>query len=131
MPMSDVPNLQTSSKGIKGRRMVAKPKPRKRRWPYVLERDFQATLIAYAQLAGWTIYHTYDSRRSEAGFPDLTMVRGVRLIFAELKSHKGNLTPEQASWLQQLSGVPSVEAYVWRPLDWPEIERVLRGGMVL
>ena len=106
--------------------MVAKTKPRKRRWPYILEKDFQHTLIAYAQLAGWTIYHTYDSRRSEAGFPDLTMVRGVRLIFAELKSHKGKLRPEQETWLQQLSGVPSVEAYVWRPLDWPEIEKVLQ-----
>ena len=111
--------------------MALKPKIRKRRWPYILEKDFQQTLIAYAQLAGWTIYHTYDSRRSEAGFPDLTMVRGNRLIFAELKSHKGKLTKEQEAWLKQLSEVPSVEAYLWRPLDWPEIEKVLRGGMVL
>jgi len=111
--------------------MPTKARPRKRRWPYVLEKDFQQTLMKYAQLAGWTVYHTYDSRRSEAGYPDLTMVRGTRLIFAELKSHKGKLRKEQEEWIQRLSDVPSIEVYIWRPLDWPEIEKTLRGGMVL
>ena len=111
--------------------MPTKVKPRKRRWPYVLEKDFQQTLMQYAQLAGWTVYHTYDSRRSEAGYPDLTMVRGARLIFAELKSHKGKLRKAQEEWIQRLSDVPAIEVYIWRPLDWPEIEKTLRGGMIL
>src|SRR5688572_19177552 len=39
------------------------------------ERAFQAQVVKYARLMGWTAYHTHDSRRSQAGFPDLVLVR--------------------------------------------------------
>ena len=106
--------------------MAASTKPRKRRrWPYILEKDFQQTVVDYAHLCGWKTYHTYDSRRSDAGFPDLTMVRGTRLIFVELKSHKGKTNTAQDEWLDALDHVPHVSVYLWRPVDWPEIERIL------
>lgn len=90
-----------------------------------LEKDFQQQVIDLAQIAGWLHYHTYDSRRSPAGYPDLSLVRNGRLIYAELKSESGSPSDEQQKWLDELDRVPGVEVYVWRPSDWDEIERVL------
>lgn len=89
------------------------------------ERDFQAMVVEIAQLLGWTTYHTFDSRRSDAGFPDLVLVRGDRLVFAELKSATGRVSAAQAAWLDQLRVVPGVEVFLWRPADWPTIEATL------
>lgn len=52
------------------------------------ERQFQPQVVQLARLCGWLIYHTFDSRRSAAGFPDLCMVRGDRCLFVELKSDR-------------------------------------------
>ena len=106
--------------------MVAKARKRQRSWKYVYEKDFQRAIEEYAQLCGWAYYQTYDSRRSNAGFPDLTLVRGNRLIFAELKSPRGKVRPAQVEWLARLDQVPAVEVYLWRPSDWPDIEKLLR-----
>jgi hypothetical protein len=88
------------------------------------EAEWQRTVTEYATLRGWRVYHTHDSRRSGAGFPDLTMVRTGRIVFAELKSEKGRVRPEQQDWLDELA-VCCVEAYLWRPSDWPDVERWL------
>ena len=87
-------------------------------------KDFQPLIIMMARLLGWLVYHTYDSRRSQPGFPDLVLVRGTRLIFVELKRAKGKLTDAQEEWgaaLQQTAA----EYYVWRPDDLEEIEKIL------
>jgi len=60
----------------------------------------------------------------DVGYPDLTMARGDRLIFAELKAKRGRLAPDQQVWLDVLRETPA-EVFVWNPSDWPEIERVL------
>jgi hypothetical protein len=88
------------------------------------EKDFQATVLEYAQLMGWKAYHTWNSMRSAPGFPDLVLVRGSRLIFAELKNVTGKLTPAQEEWLKALSQTVA-EVYVWRPGDWEAIELAL------
>lgn len=99
------------------------------------ERQFQAAVVEYAERLGWLVYHTHDSRRSQPGFPDLTMVRGDRLIFAELKAEDGRVKPEQQKWLDALNDVRlslplgvdiPIEVYLWRPSLWHEIERWLR-----
>jgi hypothetical protein len=52
------------------------------------------------------------------------MVRGTRLIFAELKSQRAPIpTSEQQKVLLVLSDV--AEVYHWRPSDWPMILEVL------
>jgi hypothetical protein len=91
------------------------------------ERQLQSAVIQLAELVGWRVYHTHDSRRSQPGFPDLTLVRENRLLFVELKSAKGRLTVEQVDWLEALGYVASVAT--WRPADWVSgtVERVLRG----
>ena len=90
------------------------------------EAQFQSTVIQYAELKGCLVYHTHDSRRSQPGFPDLTMVRRTRLIFAELKREDGEPTEAQMEWIFDLRwSVEGVEVFLWRPSDWHEIERVL------
>jgi hypothetical protein len=88
------------------------------------ETEFQEQVVQYARLNGWLVYHTYDSRRSAQGFPDLVLARGPYLIFAELKSERGRLTDEQAEWVAALRRTGQV-AYVWRPRQWDDIEAVL------
>ena len=90
---------------------------------FIQEKDFQATVVETAKLTGWLVYHTYDSRRSERGFPDLVLVRDHELLFVEIKLDKKNPTKPQREWLKALDRV--ADTCVWRPKDWPEIERRL------
>ena len=85
--------------------------------PNLTEADLQAAIADLAAVLGWRSYHTFDSRRSNAGFPDLCLWRDHRLIFAELKSAKGKLTPEQEATLDSLM-LTAGELHVWRPKDW-------------
>jgi hypothetical protein len=89
------------------------------------ERSFQRQVIAYAEIRGWRWYHVPDSRRSTAGFPDLVLVRRPRVVWAELKSQRGKATEDQRDWLDDLRA-SGQHVYLWRPSDWPEIEKVLR-----
>ena len=94
--------------------------------PSITEREFQAQVIQYAELAGWLVYHTYDSRRSQPGFPDLVLVRNKTVVFAELKSEKGRATEAQKMWLNVLEDCETVVTKIWRPSNWENVEKVLR-----
>lgn len=93
------------------------------------ERDFQRAIVELARACGWSVYHTYDSRRSTPGFPDLVLAKADRpLIFAEVKTATGQLTLEQERWLELLGSTTSLTVQmVWRPADWPTIERWLKA----
>jgi hypothetical protein len=96
----------------------------------VRERDFQAAVVEYARLRQWLVGFSWRSTHSPFGEPDLRMVRGMlpglsgRVIWAELKSAKGQPTPEQYEWLWMGRGA-GIECYLWRPDDWDEIQAVL------
>jgi hypothetical protein len=94
------------------------------------EKQFQQQILDLARLMGWKVYFTWNSVHSPAGFPDLAMVRGARLIFAELKTDTGKVTPAQTEWLDALKTVQgkfvSVEVYLWRPADFDQIVSLLR-----
>ena len=92
---------------------------------WVTERDWRQTVVDYARLHGWRVYFAWRSDHSPAGFPDLTLVRGERLVFAELKRHDGVLTDAQRAWLSDLSAVPGVEVFLWKPAAWDEVQAVL------
>jgi len=87
------------------------------------ESQFMAQIIQLAKLYEWKIYHTHDSRKSEAGWPDLTLLKGRRLIFAELKVG-AELTAEQYFWLEDLI-LTGNEVYLWSPDMWAEIQEVI------
>lgn len=82
---------------------------------------FGGQVEALARFYGWRVYHTHRSDRSPAGFPDYVLVRGVELIFAEIKVDRGSprvtvaqaaarepwlahrdVTDAQADWLRDL-----------------------------
>lgn len=86
-----------------------------------------ATVIELATRLKWLVYHPYDSRRSTPGFPDLTLARNGRLLFIELKTARGKVSPDQQFWLDTLAKCDGVEmAEVWRPNQFEEIVEVLR-----
>jgi hypothetical protein len=92
------------------------------------EKQFEGQVKDLAKIFGWKYYHTWRSFHSPAGFPDCVMVRGQRIIFAELKSEKGSVSEKQQEWLDALGNVgdKDVQVYLWRPDDIEEIVEVLR-----
>lgn len=98
------------------------------------EAQFQEAVIQYAQLKGWKVAHFRAAKTERgwrtavqadgAGFPDLVMVRGERIVFAELKSERGVPSAQQVDWLVALGYCP-VESYIWKPRHWPLIEKTL------
>jgi hypothetical protein len=94
----------------------------------ILERDWQRQVIGLAKQLGWQrIYHTFDSRRSTHGFPDLVLA-GDRVIYLELKREKTKLTDDQVGWLNALRA-GGAEAYVARPRDLEALAACLRRGV--
>jgi hypothetical protein len=91
----------------------------------VSEKQFMASVVELARWCGWLIFHPFDSRRSTAGFPDLTLVRDGRLLFCELKSERGRVSADQQQWLDALQ-LAGCDVVVWRPDDWPAIVEALR-----
>lgn len=102
----------------------------------IREADFQAAVIDAAYVFGWRVAHFRAARTAKgwrtpvagngAGFPDLVLVRPPRLVIAELKSTRGQVTARQQLWLDDLAAVPGIEVHVWRPDDWTRIENTLR-----
>ena len=106
------------------------------------EKELQKNVCDALERFGWLWYHTYDSRRSHGGFPDICAVRNKRLIFAELKGYDkrgrlGKMSSEQTVWKQfivlaQQSEPPRIDDaqsyYLWTPDQWMsgEIEEALR-----
>jgi len=94
----------------------------------VLEGEFMQQVIDLAVTLGWLVYHTHDSRHSPAGFPDLILIRGTRLVAIECKRDGEQPTEAQWTWLRALGKVQTVAAYVARPTDndWADVEALLR-----
>lgn len=59
-------------------------------------------------------YHTHDSRRSEAGFPDC-VIAGKRIIFRELKSQSGRMSLAQITTEHRLIAAGG-NYKIWRPM---------------
>ena len=98
------------------------------------EKDFQKQIVELAEIYGWQIHAELPAQRQSGnwvtpiqghkGFPDLVLAKGKRLIFAELKSDKGKTSQEQNIWLLLLKQT-GAEVYLWKPLNWPEIQEIL------
>jgi len=103
----------------------------------ILEDDFQKTVIGYAQMKGWKVAAFRKALTKDGnwitpvqgdgkGWPDLFFASPKlnRFFWAELKSEKGILSPEQIAWIALLRFC-GAEVYVWKPKDWDQIEKVL------
>lgn len=90
----------------------------------VTERQLQAQVLDLLAQAGFRLrYHTHDSRRSAAGYPDVCAVR-ERIVFLELKTRLGKLSAAQKDWLDGLLAAQT-EAYLIRPADLDALALVL------
>jgi len=77
---------------------------------------FQPEVTKLFKANGWeNIYHTHDSRRSEAGFPDVLAIKGGYLLVAELKAKKGKTSDAQDKWLTAFEGVQTISVRLWKP----------------
>lgn len=92
----------------------------------ITEKEFESQVRDLARMFHWLYYHTWRSIHSPAGFPDICMVRLSRIVFAELKSEKCQISPEQQKWLDALVATGRIEAYLWRPSNFDEIVECLR-----
>lgn len=101
------------------------------------EAQFQQQVTGLANLRGWEwmhiqpglnergFYRTPVSGSLGAGWPDLVLVKGERILFVELKAEKGKVTGLQEQVLGILGQARYIEVYVWRPSDWETILEVL------
>jgi len=101
------------------------------------ETQFQEAVVEAAQVHGWIVAHFRPAKTEKGwrtpvaadgkGFPDLVLAHPQRgVLFRELKSEKGKVSPEQQVWIDTLTA-GGADAGFWRPRDWDDIERVLRG----
>ncbi len=93
------------------------------------EDELLTNVLELAKIKGWGAYHVRNSRagvvQGDTGFPDLVLVR-KRLLFVELKTELGVISPDQEKWAKWLRIAGHVVRY-WRPSDWMDgiIERAL------
>jgi hypothetical protein len=80
------------------------------------ERELQENVRQLCAGLGLYHFHPHNSTRSEPGWPDSTIV-GRRVLFRELKSECGRLSPEQAEVGRRLKAAGE-NWRVWRPSDW-------------
>lgn len=101
----------------------------------VTERQFMAQVTDLAEMLGWSWAHFRPAQTSKgwrtpvsgplgAGFPDLLLVRGDRIVAAELKSQDGRLSTAQREVLDIIGR--AVPTYCWRPTDFDAVAEVLR-----
>jgi len=103
------------------------------------EEVFVAHVVQLAQSNSWLVAHFRPARTAQGwrtamtgdkGFPDIVAARNGVHVFAELKTDKGRVSPEQKSWLAALAFVGNARAanhvYLWRPKDWDQIVEVFR-----
>lgn len=86
------------------------------------EQQLQDAVIGICKLYRIAWYHTHDSRRSAAGWPDLALCGDKGFLLSELKAESGRLTDGQAEWGARLRHA-GIRWAVWRPSD-------LRSGLI-
>lgn len=96
----------------------------------ITEAEFQQRILDLAMMRGWKVCHFRPARtergwrtpiQGNKGFPDLVLARRGTVIFAELKAERGNLSTDQEAW-----GIAIGPRFlVWRPSDWPEVQKIL------
>lgn len=104
----------------------------------VTEDTFKDNVIQIAQLYGWMVAHFRPARtdkgwrtamQGDKGYPDLTLAKNGYVLFVELKSETGKLSPEQGKWGTAIRGEGEGSHhryFVWRPRDMDRIRETLK-----
>lgn len=91
----------------------------------ISEKQWQSMIIDLARRFQYEfIYHTWSSRHSPAGFPDLVLLKNGVMIVIEVKREDGQPTPEQYFWLLEFTKVTPF-VFLWKPSDFDEAVEVL------
>lgn len=80
------------------------------------EDDLMGHIATLCKDLGLLAYHTHNSRRSKAGYPDWTIAAPGGVLFRECKDEKRKPTAEQSTWLATLQAA-GYDADLWRPRD--------------
>jgi hypothetical protein len=93
------------------------------------ERALQSAVVRLLKQHGYMTYHTFDSRRSPSGYPDIFACHqdpGHLALALELKTATGHVTLPQQAWLDALAQCTGVHAAVVRPADLAALVALLR-----
>lgn len=92
----------------------------------MIEDDLKKGVIDLAHLFGLLVAHFRPARTERGwrtpveadgkGYPDMTIVGPGGVLFRELKSATGTLSPEQKVWIDRLA-LAGADIGVWRPQD--------------
>lgn len=86
------------------------------------EANFQQQITTLARTLGYRVVHhragkskagRWSTPTTEIGWPDLTLIRPPRILFAELKGPDTPIRPGQAEFLAMLRAC-GCEAFLWR-----------------
>jgi hypothetical protein len=93
--------------------------------PAMTESELRAQVVRLAHALGWKVFSLPIARtrrpvKDATGYPDLTLAREGRVLWIELKTQHGALSPAQLSWQAALP-----EFYVVRPFDLGTLGNVL------
>lgn len=112
--------------------MTAATTRRKSLVPAMLEDELQAQVMQICSLRGLLVHHCRAARlqsgrwatpiQGAAGFPDLVIAGRRGVLYRELKTATGRVSPGQANWHNRLL-VAGADIGVWRPVD-------LRSGRI-
>jgi hypothetical protein len=105
------------------------------------ERQLQDCIVQAARVLGYLVHHQPDSRRSEPGYPDLTIVHPETgaLLVIECKTARGRLRgpsvakksgrvlPGQAEWIAAFLRA-GAGAVIARPADLDDVIEALKQG---
>lgn len=92
----------------------------------ITESEFQRTVVEAATALNWIVVH-FPNTYGNPIWPDLTLIRGGRIIFAELKREDGTLSRKQRERLWELANA-GMTVHVWKPSMWESIEATLKGA---
>ena len=98
--------------------------------------QLQEQILDLAKIYGWTRAHFRPAMTKYGwrtpvngdgqGFPDLLLLRGVRMLAWECKSVGEKTSPCQDAWLAAFALIPGCDSRVVRCTDWGYIEETLK-----
>lgn len=100
------------------------------------EAEWQEQLLDLAHMLRWQHLHVrrtigkgrkWTTSTNVVGWPDLTLwnEQQQRVMFVELKSEAGKVSPEQEAVLASLAAA-GLEVHIWRPSDLDAAHEALR-----